>query len=110
MTFHVSTHGDVVVVETPRGPITDWRKIEELNATLRAQIDAGRKKILLDLANTTFMTSLTIGVLVGIQVNAFKNGADFVLAGMFDFEIAEDAQHASEAIASSTERERAWVA
>jgi hypothetical protein len=41
---------------------------------------------------------------------AFKNGADFVLAGMFDFEIAEDAQHASEAIASCTERDRPWVA
>jgi hypothetical protein len=41
---------------------------------------------------------------------AFKNGADFVLAGMFDFEIAEDAQHAREAIASATERNRPWVA
>ena len=41
---------------------------------------------------------------------AFKNGADFVLAGMFDFEIAEDAQHAREAIASYNERDRPWVA
>jgi hypothetical protein len=41
---------------------------------------------------------------------AFKNGADFVLAGMFDFEIAEDTQLAREAIASYTERDRPWVA
>jgi hypothetical protein len=41
---------------------------------------------------------------------AFKNGADFVLAGMFDFELAEDAQHAREAIASAAERDRPWVA
>jgi len=32
-----------------------------------------------------------------------------VLAGMFDFEIAEDSQHAREAIASYPERERPWV-
>ncbi len=41
---------------------------------------------------------------------AFKNGADFVLAGMFDFELAEDAQHAREAIASYPDRDRPWVA
>lgn len=41
---------------------------------------------------------------------AFKNGADFVLAGMFDFELAEDAQHARDALASAIERERPWVA
>lgn len=41
---------------------------------------------------------------------AFKNGADFVLAGMFDFELAEDAQHAREAFASYPERDRPWVA
>jgi hypothetical protein len=41
---------------------------------------------------------------------AFKNGADFVLAGMFDFELAEDAQLAREAIASAAGRDRAWLA
>ena len=41
---------------------------------------------------------------------AFNHGADFVLAGMFDFEIAEDAQFAREAIASYRDRERPWAA
>jgi hypothetical protein len=40
---------------------------------------------------------------------AFNNGADFVLAGMFDFEIAEDTQFAREAIASYGERVRPWT-
>jgi len=40
---------------------------------------------------------------------AFKNGADFVLAGMFDFEIAEDTEHAREAIAGAAGRDRPWV-
>ena len=42
--------------------------------------------------------------------HAFSNGADFVLAGMFDFEIGEDAKLAREAIANNKERVRPWVA
>ena len=41
---------------------------------------------------------------------AFASGADFVLAGMFDFEIAEDAQIAQDAVASHRDRERPWRA
>ena len=41
---------------------------------------------------------------------AFHNGADFVLAGMFDYEVAEDAKTAQETFAASKERARPWVA
>jgi hypothetical protein len=41
---------------------------------------------------------------------AFLSGADFVLAGMFDFEIAEDAKIAQEALANNRNRERPWRA
>ena len=42
---------------------------------------------------------------------AFRHGADFVLAGMFDFEIAEDTQIASEQINDARpRRERPWFA
>jgi len=41
---------------------------------------------------------------------AFRNGADFVLAGMFDYEIAEDTKIAKEIIAGISERARPWVA
>jgi hypothetical protein len=41
--------------------------------------------------------------------NSFDNGADFVLAGMFDFQIAEDAQIARDAIAKA-KRSRPWRA
>ncbi len=36
------------------------------------------------------------------------HGADFVLAGMFDFEIAEDAKICSEAAQRNRQRERPW--
>jgi hypothetical protein len=41
---------------------------------------------------------------------AFANGADCVLAGMFDFEIAEDVQIAKEALANANGRARPWRA
>ena len=39
---------------------------------------------------------------------AFHNGADHVLLGMFDYEIADDVQLAKAAIAAAAKRERAW--
>lgn len=41
---------------------------------------------------------------------AFKNGADFVLAGMFDFDIAEDCGLTRESVVSCQSRSRRWCA
>ena len=41
--------------------------------------------------------------------HAFMHGADFVRAGMFDYEIADDARTAADAIARNKERARAWT-
>lgn len=38
----------------------------------------------------------------------YKNGADFVLAGMYDFEIEEDVKAVREAIAAAASRKRPW--
>ena len=39
---------------------------------------------------------------------AYRSGADFLLAGMFDFEIKQDAVIAGEMIAKNTTRQRPW--
>ncbi|HNR34613.1 MAG TPA: hypothetical protein PKO36_05500 [Candidatus Hydrogenedentes bacterium] len=39
---------------------------------------------------------------------AFKNGADYICVGMFDFQIAEDAAIARQVLESVKERDRAW--
>jgi hypothetical protein len=41
---------------------------------------------------------------------AFQNGADFILAGMFDFEIEEDVKLAIETCKAARERSRLWMA
>jgi hypothetical protein len=41
---------------------------------------------------------------------AFNSGADFVLAGMFDFEVAEDVQIAKDSLGSVADRSRPWMA
>ena len=40
--------------------------------------------------------------------HAYANGADHVLAGMFDYEIAEDAKLAADAFAANQKRPRPW--
>ncbi|MCX8107728.1 MAG: hypothetical protein N3G20_02880 [Verrucomicrobiae bacterium] len=41
---------------------------------------------------------------------AFENGADFILVGMFDFQIAEDAAIARQILAEKLDRHRDWMA
>ncbi|MDY0166572.1 MAG: twin-arginine translocation signal domain-containing protein [Thermoguttaceae bacterium] len=41
---------------------------------------------------------------------AFQSGADFILAGMFDFEIAPDARIAEKTFAEAKDRPRPWLA
>lgn len=41
---------------------------------------------------------------------AFANGADFILAGMFDFQVAEDAEITRSALVATQERPRPWRA
>jgi hypothetical protein len=40
---------------------------------------------------------------------AFERGADCILAGMFDYEIAEDVKLASEALDRAKTRARPWT-
>jgi hypothetical protein len=42
--------------------------------------------------------------------HAFRHGADFVVAGMFDFQIEEDVKIGIEAVRKTTERKRPWRA
>ena len=68
--------GDVVAV-VPEGEFAAGAEIDALDKTLRTLVQEGQKKILLDLARTTFMDSQAIGVLVAVQMLAWKRGLHF---------------------------------
>jgi len=40
--------------------------------------------------------------------NAYRNGADFIIAGMFDFQVEEDVKIALEALKKTEDRQRPW--
>jgi hypothetical protein len=42
--------------------------------------------------------------------HAFESGADFAVAGMFDFQVAEDVKIAAQILSGSLDRRRAWLA
>jgi hypothetical protein len=42
--------------------------------------------------------------------HAFENGADFAVAGMFDFQVADDIAFANEVLAGELPRQREWLA
>jgi len=41
---------------------------------------------------------------------AYDNGADFICAGMFDFQVREDVILAKDALSGQTNRQRPWRA
>ena len=41
---------------------------------------------------------------------AFENGADFICAGMYDFQMVEDVNIACSVLKTDLKRERAWYA
>lgn len=76
--------GDVTIVEIHPGPsrIVDGREGERLASALRALLQEGKKKILVDLGRISLMTSRPIGSLVGVQAHAFKRGAAIYLCNV----------------------------
>ena len=74
MGLQVERVGDVVVV-VPEGMLKGGSETDELRKTLRRLVDEGQKKILLDFAKTTHITSIAIGVLASMHASAASHGA-----------------------------------
>jgi hypothetical protein len=41
--------------------------------------------------------------------HAFENGADFIVVGMFDWQVRDDAAHVQQMLSKGLERGRAWA-
>lgn len=76
MSLHVERLGDVAVV-VPKGMLKGGKETDELQNVLRKLTYDRQKKILLDLAETTYMTSMAIGVLAGVHASAANKNLYF---------------------------------
>ena len=81
MGLHVERVGDVAVV-MPEGMLKGGKETDEVQNVLRRLTYDGQKKILLDLAKTSHMTSLGIGVLAGVHASAASRNLNFCVCNI----------------------------
>lgn len=65
---------DDVVVVLPEGMFQGGRETDQLERELRRHIQAKESKILIDMRGTTHLSSVPIGVLVGVHTSATNRG------------------------------------
>ncbi len=71
-----------MAIVIPEGMLTGDPQTDELESNLEELIQRGQKKILLNLARTTFMTSRAFGILIATQTSAKKQNITFYICGM----------------------------
>ncbi len=81
MSLQVERLGDVAVV-VPEGMLKGGKETDELKEVLRKLIDDRHKKILLDLAKTTYMTSAPIGLVAAIHASAGSSHVHFFVCNV----------------------------
>lgn len=81
MALSVERVGDVAVVK-PKGMLKGGKETDEVENTLRKLIYGDEKKVLLNLSNVTFMSSMAIGVLAQAHSSAIKRDVRFGVCGV----------------------------
>ena len=81
MSLEVRTVGDVTVL-TPKGMLLGGKETDELQAKIKELAEAGNKKLLINLGQTTFMNSVSLGVLIAGHSNYAKRTAKMKLCAV----------------------------
>jgi anti-sigma B factor antagonist len=81
MSLDVRTSGDVTVL-APKGMLLGGKETDELSSKIRELSEAGNKKLLINLGQTTFMNSVSLGVLIAGHTNYAKRGAQLKLCSV----------------------------
>ena len=79
--INVRESGDVLILDL-NGRITLGEEAASLRDTLREQIDSGRKNILLNLAEVTYIDSSGLGQLVGSFATVTSRGGQLKLPNL----------------------------
>ena len=81
MSLEVRTSGDVTVL-TPKGMLLGGKETDELQAKIKELSEAGNRKLLINLGQTTFMNSVSLGVLIGGHSSYAKRDAQMKLCAV----------------------------
>ena len=81
MSLDVRTVGDVTVL-TPKGMLLGGKETDELQGKIKELAEAGNKKLLINLGQTTFMNSVSLGVLIAGHSNYAKRTARMKLCAV----------------------------
>jgi anti-sigma B factor antagonist len=82
MSFTVSTHGDVCIVEVEGQLIVGNR--QELKKRILDELDKGTRKVLIDFDRTGYIDSSGLGVLVSLAKKIRDMGGELRLANLND--------------------------
>lgn len=81
MGLDVRTVGDVTIL-TPKGMLLGGKETDELQSKIKELAEAGNQKLLINLGQTTFMNSVSLGVLIAGHSNYAKRGAKLKLCAV----------------------------
>ena len=81
MSLDVRTVGDVTIL-TPKGMLLGGKETDELQGKIKELSDAGNKKLLINLGQTTFMNSVSLGALIAAHTSYAKRGAQLRLCAV----------------------------
>jgi anti-sigma B factor antagonist len=81
MSLDVRTSGDVTIV-TPKGMLLGGKETDELQGKIKELVEAGNKKLLINLGQTTFLNSVSLGVLIGAHSSYAKREAEMKLCAV----------------------------
>ena len=81
--FEIATEGDIDVVHVSE-PKMAYATLEELQSALRDRIEAGTRKMVIDLASVSFLDSFGIGVIVATARKMSEKSGQLKLCGVGD--------------------------
>jgi len=81
MSLDVRTMGDVTIL-TPKGMLLGGKETDELQSKIKELSEAGNKKLVIDLGQTTFMNSVSLGVLIAGHSSYAKREAKLKLCNV----------------------------
>ena len=81
MSLEVRTSGDVTIL-TPKGMLLGGKETDELQDKIKELSEAGNRKLLVNLGQTTFMNSVSLGVLIAGHTNYAKRDAKMKLCAV----------------------------